>query len=394
MDQDALKLIPFHRLVCECTHCSLLCQYMPGKLIPQDLLRMVPQGANVYEWAEEHLRVSNDLMRPNLLPRSSDNGACHWFRDGKCLVHETSPFGCAYFSWAQEAADVYERMRWGEKQIEHDLWVGGLYSQVCRHLRGLGLWQTEATEPIPSGLKALTHFGTGDAKGLGPLGVLAKNFTFKSWQSRWGNYGTWKAHVSKEQVARWSGRWLSFCIQVYIVTPSWKREDAHDVMMQVGRLYANHGISLEWSEHTLPSAENIVETVIYEPGPPSDCFATTNPTQRSWWWSNFPRVPSLFFVNKFCDQHGLPGTHSSMAVPETGYIYAFVSGVGSAAPGVAAGHAVGHLLGVHYHTDFGLMSAVSAAYSGRQEDGFLGLGENNPWYIGPIEQAKMRDYGE
>ena len=59
-------------------------------------------------WAREHLRASKGLQVfnpmtgkklqiPSLVPAKQSNGHCHWLQsDGRCAVHENSPFGCAF----------------------------------------------------------------------------------------------------------------------------------------------------------------------------------------------------------------------------------------------------------------------------------------------------------
>jgi hypothetical protein len=84
---------------------------MPGYLIPADLDRMIPAGANPFEWAETNLLASpgavvmkdGDYFRiPTLVPAVKADGTCIHLtggkRNGRCDIHETAPFGCAFFS--------------------------------------------------------------------------------------------------------------------------------------------------------------------------------------------------------------------------------------------------------------------------------------------------------
>jgi hypothetical protein len=96
----------FQRTKCACELCSFYCRIMPGCLVPSDLQRLCPPETDLKAWAREHLRASQGfrvvdlttgtvLQIPSLVPAKNANGHCHWLQpDGRCGVHEDSPYGC------------------------------------------------------------------------------------------------------------------------------------------------------------------------------------------------------------------------------------------------------------------------------------------------------------
>jgi hypothetical protein len=126
---------------------------MPGYLIPADLERMIPAGADPLEWAETNLLASPGatvikdgvMFRiPTLVPASKADGSCIHFRQRRCAIWETSPFGCAFFGCTpspdqerlaqQGLKSVYEACRNPEPTLyariwEH-LWLSGRQSEA------------------------------------------------------------------------------------------------------------------------------------------------------------------------------------------------------------------------------------------------------------------------
>jgi hypothetical protein len=69
------------RASCACKECSFFCKVMPGRLIPADLARLIPPGADPFAWAREHLRATSSTMgRLSVAP-------------GECGALEDSPRG-------------------------------------------------------------------------------------------------------------------------------------------------------------------------------------------------------------------------------------------------------------------------------------------------------------
>ena len=129
----------FRRTVCGCDLCRAPCRHMPGSLDIGDLPRLCPAGQNVLVWAEEHLRALTDKPFPTLVPARQTNGHCHWLYEGKCAVHEVSPYGCAFFDSHMDGAEVKHRSAATVEARRADQLNNGLYYQVWRHLCVRGL---------------------------------------------------------------------------------------------------------------------------------------------------------------------------------------------------------------------------------------------------------------
>lgn len=91
----------FPRTTCGCADCEVNCRYMPGFLIPADLERMIPEGADPFVWAEKNVLASPGALAMQggktfrihtLVPATKKDGSCiHLAEDGRCLIHEVSP---------------------------------------------------------------------------------------------------------------------------------------------------------------------------------------------------------------------------------------------------------------------------------------------------------------
>lgn len=133
------------RSECNCSECSLFCQFMPGCLIPADLCRMIPEGSEVFSWAESNLLASPGALIVfegqhyrigTLVPAVKRDGSCIHFREGRCDIHPIAPFGCAFFSCKPESREL---IKTGLLSILYD--AGGLYSRLWRHLDSKGITQ-------------------------------------------------------------------------------------------------------------------------------------------------------------------------------------------------------------------------------------------------------------
>ncbi len=129
----------FRRTVCACALCAAPCQHIPGSLDTSDLTRLCPEGRDVLEWAEEHLRAVTDKPFPTLVPARGINGHCHWHFDGKCAVHENAPYGCAFFDAHMGEEEVQKRSAATIAARRDDAAAGGLYYRVWLHLCRKGL---------------------------------------------------------------------------------------------------------------------------------------------------------------------------------------------------------------------------------------------------------------
>jgi hypothetical protein len=129
----------FKRTTCDCEYCRAPCRHLPGSLDVADLERLCPPGADIFAWAEEHLRALPEKSFLTLVPARQANGHCHWHLDGKCVVHEASPFGCAFYDTHMSEAEAEKRTAATIQARDDDEAKRGLYYRVWRHLCGKGL---------------------------------------------------------------------------------------------------------------------------------------------------------------------------------------------------------------------------------------------------------------
>src|SRR5438067_13848404 len=99
----------FRRTECACDFCKAPCRHIPGALDPSDLPRLCPQGQDVFAWAEQHLRAVVEKPFPTLVPGRGADGACHWHFEGKCAVHDRTPYGGAFFDAHMPDEEVRRR---------------------------------------------------------------------------------------------------------------------------------------------------------------------------------------------------------------------------------------------------------------------------------------------
>ncbi len=129
----------FRRTECACAFCKAYCKHMPGTLDPSDLSRLCPPESDVFAWAEGHLRARVEQPYPALVPARGPDGACHWYFDGLCAVHEAAPFSCAFFDAHMSDDEVRRRVGATVRACEEDAAAGGPYYRVWLHLRQKGL---------------------------------------------------------------------------------------------------------------------------------------------------------------------------------------------------------------------------------------------------------------
>ncbi len=129
----------FQRTRCDCDFCKVYCRHVPGRLDVSDLARLCPAGVDVFAWSETHLRAVTDTPYPKLIPARQDNGHCQWYVNGHCAVHQSAPFGCAFFDAHMTPTEVQIRSRTANRASEEDALENGLYSRVWRHLTERGL---------------------------------------------------------------------------------------------------------------------------------------------------------------------------------------------------------------------------------------------------------------
>jgi hypothetical protein len=132
----------FARKVCACDGCKLNCKFMPGYLIPADLQRMIPEGADPKKWAEENLLASPGAMVMKdgkvlrvrtLVPKTKKNGECiHLTADSACGIHAIAPFGCAFFDCNSPMGDELAHL--GIVVVMKAWEENGLYARLWKHL--------------------------------------------------------------------------------------------------------------------------------------------------------------------------------------------------------------------------------------------------------------------
>jgi hypothetical protein len=129
----------FRRTTCGCVFCQAPCRHLPGSLDVSDLERMCPPGQDLFAWAELHLRALPEKPFLTLVPARQANGHCHWFVEGRCTVHQVSPYGCAFYDLHMSDEEAAKRTAATVQARNEDEAKKGLYYQVWRHLCQKGL---------------------------------------------------------------------------------------------------------------------------------------------------------------------------------------------------------------------------------------------------------------
>jgi len=141
----------FERTTCACKTCVLNCKIMPGCLIPSDLARMIPANVIPTEWAEGKLLASPGALAikngqpfriPTLVPAVKLDGSCiHLDPSGRCDIHESAPFGCAFFDCGPERGNL---SHYGLVEVMKAWNNNDLYARIWRHLAREGHTQVKA----------------------------------------------------------------------------------------------------------------------------------------------------------------------------------------------------------------------------------------------------------
>lgn len=128
----------YPRTECACQDCHKNCRFMPGFLIPADLIRMIPKDADAMKWAATYLLASPGAIAMQdgvlfrigtLVPAVKPDGSCiHLSPEGSCLIHEIAPFGCAFFDCGPERGKLSTQgllavmQAWKEKALYSRIW--------------------------------------------------------------------------------------------------------------------------------------------------------------------------------------------------------------------------------------------------------------------------------
>jgi len=142
----------FARTACACADCTRSCRHVPGYLVPADLERLrtgSAPGEDLVTWAQHSLLASPGALVmqrgrlgriPTLVPARGPEGACLFLTgDGRCSVHATAPFGCAYFDSHMPGAEADRRSRRGLQAVLATWQTGDLYARLWLALHRAGL---------------------------------------------------------------------------------------------------------------------------------------------------------------------------------------------------------------------------------------------------------------
>ena len=156
----------FERTVCACRMCRLWCEHQPGYLVPSDLTRLIPPDVDPFVWAEEHLRASRGYVAlstasgtavsiPSLVPAKGVAGHCHWYEQGRCVVHDRSPYGCSYIDQHMTAREADRRNQAGRSARKRAFEQQSLYARLWSHLWEMGLIYSTGAEDQKRALTAI-----------------------------------------------------------------------------------------------------------------------------------------------------------------------------------------------------------------------------------------------
>jgi len=107
------SFMSFPRTECDCIQCSINCKFIPGYLLPEDLIRIGRFLGHFFlsPFIEENFLASPGALVAKagrlyrirtIVPARGENGWCKFF-DGKlCTIHPVAPFGCAFFDSHQD----------------------------------------------------------------------------------------------------------------------------------------------------------------------------------------------------------------------------------------------------------------------------------------------------
>jgi hypothetical protein len=137
----------FARTVCACDACKGNCAHLSGMVAPEDLRRWAREwqkptplddwlmylfaaspGAKVL-WHGEVVAI-----RTIVPARREDHGCTFWTPTGQCLIHETAPYGCAFFDEHMSPEEGRRRSEIALVEILYDWATAGAYSQLWHRL--------------------------------------------------------------------------------------------------------------------------------------------------------------------------------------------------------------------------------------------------------------------
>lgn len=141
------------RTSCSCETCQVGCKTLPGALVPADLIKMqqhIEPDASLTEFADKYLVVSSGarilnpqtrqaMSVPSLAPKQRSDGTCIFYnRQGRCDIHQVSPFGCSMFDTHETESVSTPLVRDMVLQQYESHCTGGVYHQLCQYLYAKG----------------------------------------------------------------------------------------------------------------------------------------------------------------------------------------------------------------------------------------------------------------
>jgi len=147
------RFMGYPRTHCDCPQCAMNCKFIPGYLMPNDLLRIAAfhgvdlnplldgqyQKVNLRQFAATNLLASSGALVlkngrpcriPTLVPARGENGSCKFFDGSLCTIHSIAPFGCAFFD-AHQDLTLSSAISAAGLGIISRLWEAG-HSLYCR----------------------------------------------------------------------------------------------------------------------------------------------------------------------------------------------------------------------------------------------------------------------
>lgn len=153
------------RTICDCDMCAINCRFIPGYLLPEDLIRigLFLGYFDLSPFAEHNFLASPGALVAKagrlyrirtIVPARAENGWCKFF-DGKlCRIHPVAPFGCAFFDSHQDPRHSQEISALGLMSVAAQ-WQNeesSLYCQAWHHLQ-----RSSLTAPSPEECRHKMH---------------------------------------------------------------------------------------------------------------------------------------------------------------------------------------------------------------------------------------------
>src|SRR5262245_50563821 len=118
---------PFQPTKCACPADQRNCTRQPGYLIPGQMRRILETlgktiaDAGVYFWNSPGMVVMNKQegipTRIRTITPRLENGACVFYKDGRCSIAVVAPFGCRDLDIHMTAQKAQRRAAWGVEGV-------------------------------------------------------------------------------------------------------------------------------------------------------------------------------------------------------------------------------------------------------------------------------------